>query len=644
MGMIAGFVRHDGAPAEAAQLDGMLDRLAATYRRDAVEKRIEGNVALAGQWLRGHVNNRGDSRLATDAAGRILAGDVRLDNREELADALGIARADLPELSDSALVLAAWERWKTHCPEQLLGDFAFALWDAPERRLFCARDQVGIRPFYYTRTQGCFAFASAVKGVLALPEVPDRLDEIALADYLVLFDGDLERTFHEDIKRLPPAHWLMVDEGRLRMERYFAFDRHYELKLGSDAEYTEALRAEIRRAVECRLGRTGTAVMLSGGLDSSTVACMAAPALAKRGERLTAVSSVLPDDYVGPAEDERKYIHVVADALDNLDLYEVGAPGLGPLSGLDKAIDIEELPIRDGFHYKSRAVYEAAVAQGADTLLTGVAGDNAVSTTAPGYLAELARKGYWLKLAHELRARKATQNVSSLRLLRSRVLTPMLPELLYDRLIRRRHLRPYHMFRQTAIAEKFAARMGVAGRMWAAREGLPRLYPSVRANSINALESGMLVNGLESLAHWGEALGFTPNHPLLDRKLLSLAVSLPFDQHARNGWTRLALRRAATGVVPDLILQRVDKGPFSPDHVKRIVASRELIRVQVEALETMPRLRMYLDANKLRDAFEPSIMAKKHLAHNESRQAFDAQLLLSRALSVLAYLPKRGVS
>ncbi len=103
-----------------------------------------------------------------------ITADVRLDNRDELLAALGLADRSM---SDAALVLAAYRRWATDCPSRLLGDFAFALWDAHRRALFCARDHFGVKPFCYSAGTDRFVFASEIKALLALRDASRMIDE-----------------------------------------------------------------------------------------------------------------------------------------------------------------------------------------------------------------------------------------------------------------------------------------------------------------------------------------------------------------------------------------------------------------------------------------------------------------------------------
>ena len=175
-----------------------------------------------------------------------LTADARIDNRPELLRTLRLGDSDVP---DSELILAAYEKWGEDLAAHLVGDFAFALWDGHARKLVCARDVMGIKPFYYYAGGEVFAFASEIKGLLAHPEVPRRLNETKVVDYLAPVFEDLEQTFYEGIYRLPPAQVLVVEEGRIRRRTYWELDASRELRLGSDEAYVEAFREVFTEAL-----------------------------------------------------------------------------------------------------------------------------------------------------------------------------------------------------------------------------------------------------------------------------------------------------------------------------------------------------------------------------------------------------------
>src|SRR5262249_25067173 len=132
-----------------------------------------------------------DFPLVAPASALVLTADASIDNRDELISLLGLTNRAPIEMSDSEVILAAYQKWGERCPEKLIGDFAFALWDRRSQVLFCARDHFGVKPFYYYRSDQLFAFASEIKALLCLPEVPRRLNEVRVADYLAgLFDDN----------------------------------------------------------------------------------------------------------------------------------------------------------------------------------------------------------------------------------------------------------------------------------------------------------------------------------------------------------------------------------------------------------------------------------------------------------------------
>src|SRR3989441_814506 len=281
MSAIAGIVRLDGAPADRANLDRMLERLA--HRGpDGHGSHIADSCGLGPRmlWTPPQALHQ---RLPppNSTGGPPPTADARIDNREELCSLLCAPST----VTDADLILQAYARWGERCPEHLLGDFAFALWDARRGLLFCARDHFGVKPFYYHHRPGrLFAFASEIKGLLVLSDVPRRLNETRVADYLVPLLEDKEITFYEEIVRLPPAHRMVVTREGVRIDQYWTLDPEREIRMKSDAEYAAAFREIFTEAVRCRL-RSAFPVgsMLSGGLDSSSIACVPRELLAEDG-------------------------------------------------------------------------------------------------------------------------------------------------------------------------------------------------------------------------------------------------------------------------------------------------------------------------------------------------------------------------
>jgi asparagine synthase (glutamine-hydrolysing) len=174
---IAGLVRLDDQPVDPAEPAAMRARLA--HRGpDGGGDWHGGPAGLTHCLLRVTPESLSEQQPLASSE-RIITADARLDNRAELCAALGRPDAGQP---DAALILAAYERWGAACAEHLLGDYAFAIWDSAERTLFCARDYIGFKPFYYHAGPHLFAFATELKALFALPDVPRRLNEVRVAD------------------------------------------------------------------------------------------------------------------------------------------------------------------------------------------------------------------------------------------------------------------------------------------------------------------------------------------------------------------------------------------------------------------------------------------------------------------------------
>jgi asparagine synthase (glutamine-hydrolysing) len=200
-----------------------------------------------------------------------ITANARIDGREELVSKL----LRPPETRDDAeLILLAYETWGEDCVKHLIGDFAFAITD--NRRLFCARDHFGVKPFFFTQCGNDFLWSTSLNELRADPRVSDALNETAIGDYLLFgLNQDLSSTTFRDIQRLPPAHSFTMENGSITVRRYWTPDTSKELRFRDREEYVERFSELLRRAVQDRLQTDRVAVSMSGGLDSTSVAAIA---------------------------------------------------------------------------------------------------------------------------------------------------------------------------------------------------------------------------------------------------------------------------------------------------------------------------------------------------------------------------------
>jgi asparagine synthase (glutamine-hydrolysing) len=657
MSGIAGIYHLDGRPAQAEDVRAMV-RLIAHRGPDGSGTWTDGPVALGHCLLRTTPDAISQPWVHPSEEFAITA-EVRLDNREELGDQLGLPVAG-GTLSDAQLILAAYLKWGESCPEHLLGDFAFAIWDGRKRVLFGARDHMGVRPFIYHYRPGAgFAFGSEPKAVLAAPGVPFRVNEQRLADYLRLAFYDKEATFFEGVRRLPPGHWVQVDAKSCAIRPYWSPDPSREIRLKGDREYAEAFREKFTEAVRCRLRSSAPiASQLSGGLDSSLVTCVANDVLAaqRAGAVLHTVSCVF-DDY--PEVDERAYIEPVLARCGLAYPHYVHADQVSPLTHLEQALWHE-----DGLSYTHNGFTIAEMAStvslaGARVMLDGLDGDTIVSH---GWerLYELAFRGDWATFGHELAAMEELAG-SSRRRMFSMYGGAVLAELARTNrwgtwLNRARGASSELNFRFRGLFKEYGLRPGAAGfafkawQRWRGRAEAqaptlvhpdlaartrppePLLVMQPRENSREVhyatMVSGAHATALEAVDRIASRFSVELRHPFFDRRVVEFCLALPADQKLKDGWGRIVMRRAMEGVVPSEVQWRKDKSRLSPNFING------LWRFERDRLESLRNnsacLEGLVDRQTLVDALD---------RFSERRTRPDADNLLWPALNLAAWLP-----
>ena len=205
-----------------------------------------------------------------------LIGRVRLDAREELCPIISKTRAAFEEQSDALIVLRAYARWGERCLDHLRGDFCFVLWDEDRQRLFCGRDQLGVRPLFYATHGNSWIVSDSLEFIIAEATVSGDVDDYWVADFLISgFSADLDRTVYKQIKRLPAAHFLSVSACGCIVQKYWAFEIQDPIYYPHTRNYVEHFQEVTALAVKNRLSHDRVGISMSGGLDSSTLAAHA---------------------------------------------------------------------------------------------------------------------------------------------------------------------------------------------------------------------------------------------------------------------------------------------------------------------------------------------------------------------------------
>ena len=595
MSMICGIRGCGGAAAE--ELDPLLTELPGRST-DVFGTWADPSVALG--WRgRGSGEEGAESPRRDAAPGLAITASVRLDARAALCGTLGVSGPDRTELPDTALLLRSYARWGRACLDRLLGDFAFALWDAKREVLFCARDHVGARPFYYALAGERFVFASDIAAVLAAPEVSDELDEAVVATRLTWGARFLgERTFYRAVRRLLPGHALTVERGTPRIHRWWR-PEEAPARSASDDALAEECREILTEAVRDRVrdGRP-VAVHLSGGLDSSGVAVLAARELRRQARRAPPAFAWFPPPEAGPRTVAGDY-----GAFDPVGRQEDLQLFCRPPEARDFVASLRRDGTRGGgkLSVREMLVQRAAGGMGVEVLLSGWGGDEGISFNGRDYYPELLRSGRVRQLWRDLRERSRRPLAA---FAREALLPTVSPGAAHAVRGLRRGEWPFRN-KPVFIHPEFARRVRPLPEAdTASRNGSPNLRARL-------LRRGHLSDRMEDWAASGARHGIEYRYPLLDRRVLEFAVGLPSEQFRRGRWSRWLMRRALDPVLPPQVCWNADKADPPPFESTRdalgeaLVRMREMIREREGVLSrarylNLPRLLEHLDPERWR--------------------------------------------
>lgn len=553
MSGIAGILNLDGRPVEAEGLGEMTSTM--SHRGpDGIGHWVSGHVGLGHCLLRTTLQSLCESQpFRLDTAELSISMDGRLDNREELARALGNARYADPSVSDAELVLRAFERWDTDCLRRLLGDFALAVWDAKRQRLVCARDFLGKRPFYYWRNASTFRFASEPQAVLADPAVPREPNEGMIGEFLAVEVTSTTETLFRDLLRLPPAHFMTVTSRGIELRRYWDWEPAAEIRYGCDEEYAEHLLQICATVFRTLLPSPWpVAVALSGGLDSSAVVGLVEHV--RRTAKLDVGTHIFSMVYPGLDCDESSYIRDVA-ALHDLRVHEFLPTAVGAAAyeaQVGTYFDLPDYPMM----MAHRSYWGAAKELGCRTLFSGKGPDEWLAGSDYA-LADDLRQGRLKSAFGDLRrvVDSSGRRAAGRHLWRHGV-RPQLPAWAWRlaRTARSRSACPEF------LTGAFCQAIDLDDRL---RRPLPPGPGFAQRDIAVRLSGGWQVHGNEMGDRATASAGLEARDPFDDRRLVEFALAIPEGQRRRGLCAKVVLRNAVGGLIPPSVRGRTDKANYS---------------------------------------------------------------------------------
>lgn len=559
MSGIAGICNLDGRPVERARLQRMTGAIA--YRGpDGVACWIDGAIGLGHAMLHTTAESLREAQPLFDASSALcLTLDGRVDNRDELRAALQSKGLAPKTDTDAELVLRAYQCWSEDCPQRILGDFAFAIWDGRKRKLFCARDALGIKPFYYYADQRVFVFGSELQQLFEGADIPCEPNEGMIGEYLANAITSREETLYRDILRLPPAHCLRVQDGKLQTRRYWDPDPARLIRYSSDAEYAEHFLEIFTEAAKCRLrSHTCVGAELSGGLDSSSVVSLISKLQregADRRNNMETFSLVFP----GLECDESAYIE---------DVVRKSGVKFNYLHAHEPAASCHEAYVRrhrdfPGYpgNYMWNSIRSELRERGIRVQLTGLGGDDWLGGEEPGYAERLHR----FKIHDLLRRARDDARSSGF----GDVIASLVLGLRQDYL---------HLLSPTAvrairwalrregvpnwIKPQFARRIHLRERLQR-NPDLHKFSGTTQRDQYRWLNSGYLVHSFEYDDRSAAESALEVRHPFHDRRIVEFTLALPQEQFWRHDRSKFMLRQTMRGLLPESVAQRQSKAEFS---------------------------------------------------------------------------------
>jgi asparagine synthase (glutamine-hydrolysing) len=514
-------------------------------------------------------------------SGLVMTFDGRLDNREDLRQTLGSLAS--PDGGDAAIALAIFERWGTEGLGRLVGEWSLVIWDARRRTLHLARDYMGVRPLYYHQRAGQFvAWSSGLGDLASRIGRTDHFDERFVARFMALRHST-EVTPYRGISGVPTAHCVSVSAERTEVRRFWNLEpgtvRYRDRRL-----YEEQLRALWRDAVGTRLRAEGTVwAELSGGLDSSSVVCMA-DALIK--ERRVEAAAIQPLSHVAarsPEGDERRFIAAVETQIgtssriliveDHQHACDPGADWVTPsaVRGVGLA-SIQYVREHGGRLVLSGRAGDAVMGCIPDNSIAALdaAADGRLWTAGASLRqwSRATRKPFieigWQLIRHSLdsRSRIAGGPLNEVQAHGANLLTSQLQQLIDD---------------ATDVAVPLAA---------------SAIRPPKRP--LAKLVLGYAIEARLSLPT--RPVGVTYAYPFVHRPLVEFVMAIPGEELSAPGQMRSLMRRSFAGLLPPRVLERTSKGYYPP-------AAMRALRPLAEAARPVTRLevvqRGWIDPAKL---------------------------------------------
>jgi len=540
----------------------------------------------------------------------VITADAIIDNRDDLSDLLDLK--DDENTPDSTFILEAYKKWGYSCPEYLLGDFAFAIWDDKKQELFCCRDHVAKRLLYFYNSDEFFCFSTLINPIFELKEIEKAPNDIYIADFLSLIGVKSQIipdiTVFKDIYQLHPASCMIISKEKVKKWQYWKISKTEELKMKNDREYEQAFLDVFTKAVKCRLrSRKNKGILLSGGLDSGAVASIAAPLLKQNGEKLYTFTQTPFNNYTNwlngkGIADETEYVKEYSRDFDNIESYYLPCEGLNSLTEINETVKTLEQPYKivGNIHWINE-IMRKSMNKNMDIILTGTSGNASISWgDFSFYLKSLFHNFRFFKVINEIMAYSRKNNYN--------------PNKLFVRSII--NLFPYSFKKNLndfnnllLINPEFSESMNLKKRFKKFKIDFSHQKPP------NSIDARIYILNRRAKSHsscfvnkMNKKYGLVKRDPTGDTRIIQFCLNLPEDQYVREGEERRFIRHAMKGIIPDKIrLNTKTRGVQGADWCQRIKPIWKNLEEEVNSIGNHTLEKKYLDIQKIKENYKSSL-------------------------------------
>ncbi len=570
----AGVWNFDGAPDRETLVN--ISQTISQYGPDGESIYLGGPTGMVYRPFHTTKESRLERQPHTSRRGNVIMWDGRLDSCEELIQLLG-SDTD-PEQTDVSIVIAAFERWGLDCFAKLVGDWALSIWNPTQKTLVLARDYVGVRHLYYYPSPKRIIWCSHL-GPLVLSGDRFTLNDEYVAGYLALYpEADL--TPYRGIHVVPPGSFVHVKDGKITVHPFWTFQPEVRIRYRTDIEYEDHFRQVFRQAVRRRL-RSDSPILaeLSGGLDSSSIVCMADDIISRSNAEVPRVDTLSIYDPREPGGNEHPYFTKVEEKRGKKG-HHFDASKYDNFFDLDHR-DFRVVPGASGRPGGlSAALAELIQNQGYRVLISGVGGDEflgGVPNPEP-QLADLIVQPHPIKLVRQLAAWSASKKRPWIQLFFQAAVL-LLPFSLRVMFTQKATIAPW-------IDTAFARRYRVGAMKLGPHETYGFWLPS-RREYAQTLVTMRRQFACSPPPAWTVA---EKRYPYLDQTLIEFLLSIPASQLLRPGQRRSLMRRALADLVPHEILFRRTKGFVARSVLAKLRdTERDLERLFASPLSTSVR-------------------------------------------------------